>query len=143
MLQDVKDVLGSHLWQLAWRLLQMQVSPQLDWVRSEFESVKRRQDIKLPPDEQEAQLQQEGEQSRFDLRATDSMVLRLKLLFYNKVEGEKELHLRKGDRKADDEVFNQTDRIVKDLLTIAPGKPMCCDLAHALSSCYRYSAEHV
>ena len=117
MLQEVKDILDPHgLWQLAWRLLQMQVSSQLDWVRSEFESVKRRSDITLPPDEQAAQLQQEGEQSQPTLRATPSMVLRLKLLVFYKLKGEKELHLRKGDRKADDEVFNQTDRIVKDLL---------------------------
>ena len=137
MLQEVKTILDPlNLWPLAWLLLQMQVSPQLDWVRNEYEDVKRQPDIALPPDEQAAQLQQEGEQKQSILPATPSMVLRLKLLFFYKLKGERELHLRTGNRKADDEVFNQTDRIVKDLLTIAPGKLMCCGRVQTLSSCH-------
>ena len=131
MLQEVKDILDPlALWPLAWLLLQMQVSPQLDWVRSEYEDKKRRPDITLPPDEQAAQLQQEGEQRQYSLPASPSMMLRLKLLFFHKLKGEEELHLRRGDKKADDEVFNQTDRIVKDLLTTASGEPVWCDFVH-------------
>ena len=129
MLREVARILGGSLWPLAWRQLQMQVSPDLPWVRREFEDVKRQPHSRLPPDEQAAQLRQQGEQSRFDLPATPSMVLRLTLLFYYKLEGEKGLHLRKGDRLADDEVFNETDRIVKDLL----GELLYCSLVHPFS----------